>query len=230
LLSILKRIVIGVAVAVAFVFGLASTVYLSLRSSEVRVPEVVGKDRYVAEKELGHAGLNFRVRATRPNRQVKPDTVLFQLPRAGEVVKVGQTVAVDVSRVAKEGETSETVPTAEPSPEAANDNANGNAESGNDNANRPRRTRNANANDNANGNANANANRRATNANNRNANDNRAGTARPGEGHNANSTNANANSNRQSPSNTNSNSPARNQNANRARPTPTPPRTNPHDH
>ena len=111
-LSALGRLGIVIAIAVAFLFGLATTVYLSLRSPEVRVPEVVGKDRFGAESELKDAGLNFRVRATRPSNQVKSDTVLFQVPHAGEVVKAGQTVAVDVARAAKEGEASETVATA----------------------------------------------------------------------------------------------------------------------
>ncbi len=103
-----------IAIAAAFLFGLATTVYLSLRSPEVTVPNVVGTNRFEAEKILGDADLNFRVRATRPSTQAKPDTVLFQLPRPGEIVKAGQTVAMDISRTAKEGETN------------ANGNTNGN--------------------------------------------------------------------------------------------------------
>jgi hypothetical protein len=167
-LSALRRISIVIAIAVVFVLGLATTVYLSLRSPEVRVPEVVGKDRFEAERVLGDAGLNFRVRAIRPNRQMKADTVLFQLPRAGEMVKAGQTVAMDISRMAKEGEASETVaPEQTPTPE--NQNANESAA----NENKPRRNRNTNknANDNANANsANRNANRSAINVNSNRAN------------------------------------------------------------
>src|SRR5690348_18337723 len=134
---------------------MATTVYLSLRSSEVKVPEVVGKDRFDAEHILGNAGLNFRVRATRPSTQQKPDTVMFQLPRAGEVVKTGQTVAMDISRPTKAGESSETV-----TPDEDTTNANRNANSNtNVNENKPRRPRNRNTNDNANANANANSNR-----------------------------------------------------------------------
>ena len=95
-------------IAVAFLFGVVSTVYLSLRSPEVKVPDVTGKDRFEAEKILANADLNFRIRATRPSNQVKPDTVLFQLPRAGEVVKAGQTVSMDVILETKAGEASET--------------------------------------------------------------------------------------------------------------------------
>ncbi|HLE64392.1 MAG TPA: PASTA domain-containing protein, partial [Pyrinomonadaceae bacterium] len=108
-MSVFRRITIVVAIATAFLFGLATTVYLSLLSPEVTVPNVMGKDRFEAENTLDKAGLNFRVRATRPSNQVKADTVLFQLPRAGEVVKAGQTVAMDISRATKEGEASQVI-------------------------------------------------------------------------------------------------------------------------
>lgn len=156
-------------IAVAFLFGVVTTVYLSLRSPEVKVPDVVGKDRFEAEKILAAADLNFRVRATRPSNQVKPDTVLFQLPRSGDVVKAGQTVAMDVSRATKAGETPETVKPAEPENRNLNSSTNGNE-------NKPRRPRNKNENENGNANsnrANANANgnlNRPLNANRPNAN------------------------------------------------------------
>jgi beta-lactam-binding protein with PASTA domain len=163
-LSIIRRISIVIAIAIAFVFGVGSTVYLSLRSPEVTVPNVTGKDRFEAEKILADADLNFRVRATRPSNQAKPDTVLFQLPRPGDVVKAGQTVAMDISRPTKEGEASETVKP----PETTNENRNANTSA---NENRPRRNRNqnANANGNVNGNTNANTARPPANVN-RNAN------------------------------------------------------------
>lgn len=100
----LGRVGIIAGVAIAFFLGLAGTIYLSLRTSEVKVPDIVGKDRMTGETTLSDAGLNIRVRATRPATDAKPDTILAQLPHAGQVVKVGQTVAVDVSRAAKEGE------------------------------------------------------------------------------------------------------------------------------
>lgn len=145
-----------IAIAVVFLFGVATTVYLSLRSPEVKVPNVVGKDRFEAEKILADADLKFRVRASRPSNQAKPDTVLFQLPRPGEVVKAGQTVAMDISRAAKEGETPETVKPAEEENENRNVNAAANA-----NDNKPKKPRNKNANENANANSNANVNRPA---------------------------------------------------------------------
>ena len=169
--SVFRSIAIVIAIAVVFLFGVATTVYLSLRSPETTVPDVVGKNRFEAEKILAEADLKFRVRATRPTNQAERDTVMFQLPRAGEVVKAGQTVAMDISRPAKEGESSETVIPDEPS-ERRNTNTNSNE--------RPRRPRPRNTNENANGNANTNAN------GNRNANSN---TTRPA---NINRPNANA--------------------------------------
>jgi hypothetical protein len=175
-LSALRRISIVIAIAIAFLFGLATTVYLSLRSPEVTVPDVVGKDRFEAEHVLGDASLNFRVRATRPSNQLKPNTILFQLPRAGEVVKAGQTVAMDVSRAAKEGEATESIaPEKKPGEEKAAEvrNTNDSALS-NTSEDRPKRNRNANKNANTNlntnGGANTNANRTSDDSN---ANSNR---------------------------------------------------------
>ena len=190
-LSVVRRLVIVIAIAIVFVLGLATTVFLSLRSPEVKVPDVIGKERSEAERVLGDAGLNFRVRATRPSSQVKADTVLFQLPRGGEVVKVGQTVAMDVSRTAKEGEASDVaVPEKSPEEKPANTNETTSA-----NENKPKRPRNKNANDNEN-----------ANALNRNGNTNRATTT------NRNSNNGNANRSL----NPNLNRPAINMNSNRA--------------
>jgi len=193
-LSVLRRLIIVIAVAIVFVLGLATTVFLSLRSPEVKVPDVVGKERSEAERVLGDAGLKFRVRKTPPSNQVKADTVLFQLPSGGEVVKVGQTVAMDVSRLPKEGEASE-VAAPEKSPEVKSTNTN---EATSANENKPKRPRNANKNANDNENANSNA---------LNGNANRAATT----------TNRNSNKgNTNRTLNTNSNRPAINVNANRA--------------
>jgi hypothetical protein len=200
-LSALRRLSIVIAIAIVFVFGLATTVYLSLRSPEVKVPNVVGKDRFEAERVLGDAGLNFRNRAFRPSNQVKADTVLFQLPRAGEVVKAGQTVAMDISRPVKEGESSETVVPEKPVEEApANQNTN---ESAAANENKPKRNKNTNKN--GNDNANANTNRQSTMLNNKNVNTgntNGAGNLnsnRPSVNGNVNSNRVNQNGNSHPP-------------------------------
>ena len=155
--SVFRSIAIIVAIALVFLFGVATTVYLSLRSPEVKVPDVVGKNRFEAEQILADADLKFRVRATRPSNEVKSDTVMFQLPRAGEVVKTGQTVAMDISSAAKEGESSEKVTPDEP---AENRNTNSSANTNE----KPKRPRPRNTNENANGNTNSNTNK-STNAN-----------------------------------------------------------------
>ena len=202
ILSVFRSIAIVLAIGIVFLFGVATTVYLSLRSPEVKVPDVVGKNRFDAEKILAEADLKFRVRATRPSTEAQPDTVMFQLPRAGEVVKTGQTVAMDISRLAKAGESSESVTPDEP---AENRNTNSAA---NTNENKPKRPkpRNTNENANANGNTNksinanrANVNRTNTNAGAPNVNATPRSTATPRSNINANTRPATVNSNRPVP-------------------------------
>ena len=178
--TILKRIFIVIGIAVAFTIGLAGAIYLSLRSSETRVPDIVGKDRTSAENAISDAGLNFRVRATRSTSEAKPDTVLIQLPHAGEVVKVGQTVAVDISRGSPDGQYS---PPSNSNTQTTDkqENSSSSNTSSNSNANTEKKPTNRNAN-NSNGNKNGNANR-LTNRN-QNGNSNRAANSNS----NANST------------------------------------------
>lgn len=189
-LTILKRIAIVVGIAIAFSLGLIGAIYLSLRSSETRVPDIVGKDRTSAESAISDAGLNFRVRAMRATSEAKPDTVLIQLPHAGEIVKVGQTVAVDISRAGQEGET----PTE----------ANTNTESPNDNKQEANSSGNANANGNTNKEkkkpANRNASENGNSNNNRSSNRNLSGNT-----NRVNTNRANLNGNVNSPSRTNLN-------------------------
>ena len=202
ILSVFRSIAIVLAIGIVFLFGVATTVYLSLRSPEVKVPDVVGKNRFDAEKILADADLKFRVRATRPSTEAQPDTVMFQLPRAGEVVKTGQTVAMDISRLAKAGESSESVTPDEP---AENRNTNSAA---NTNENKPKRPKPKNTNENANANGNtnksinanrANVNRTNTNAGAPNVNATPRSTATPRSNINANTRPATVNSNRPVP-------------------------------
>jgi beta-lactam-binding protein with PASTA domain len=178
-LTVIKRVAIVVGIAIAFSLGLLGAIYLSLRSSETRVPDIVGKDRTAAENTISDAGLNFRVRATRPTSEAKPDTVLIQLPHAGEVVKVGQTVAVDISRPTKEGEVATPANTNTNTEGATNQPDNSSSEK-NANANKEKKkpaNRNTNANDN--GNANRLSNRNQNRNTNRPANDNANSNATP---------------------------------------------------
>ena len=230
-LAALRKLGIVVAVAATFLFGLVGTVYLSLRTSEVQVPDVVGKDLLAAETALNEVGLNIRKRATRPSLDKQPNTVLDQVPRAGEVIKSGQTIAVDVSRAPKEGES---VPS--PTPEARPDkqpDEGGQAEQQNPNANAAPTPQNQNANQNQqnqnkrNRNANNSNNRNTNNTNNRNANNRNANNANANRNNanNRNAANVNA-ANRNAAANRNQNSNAAN--ANRPRtvvPTATPANT-----
>lgn len=164
ILLIIKRVVIVIGIAIAFSLGLLGAVYLSLRSSETRVPDVVGKDRASAETTIEEAGLNFRVRATRATAEAKPDIVLIQLPAAGVTVKVGQTVAVDISRASANGEN--ITPDNSDANTSSNQNQNANnASSSASPSPTPKKKPSSRANENANGNANANAANRNRNAN-----------------------------------------------------------------
>ena len=104
ILAALGKIGILGLILIAFAFGLAGTVYLSLRSPNVSVPDVTSKTYGEGESSLETAGLTIRERARRFKSGVAPGVILDQFPRAGAVVKQGQTVAVIVSRAPKEGE------------------------------------------------------------------------------------------------------------------------------
>jgi beta-lactam-binding protein with PASTA domain len=221
-LSAAGKVGIVLAVIAAFIFGMLATVYLSLRTAEVKVPDVLGKDRLTAENMLDEAGLKIRVRGARASAE-RPDTVLSQLPEAGQIVKVGIPVAVEISRAPKEGESVpvKEEPKQEQEKPAENANANANqstATNQNQNQNRSQKNKNKNANNanskNANNGNNANANR-APNANgNRNSN---ANAPRNGNsGGNSNATTA-----------PNANRTPNNQNANRRAPAATPPPARP---
>jgi beta-lactam-binding protein with PASTA domain len=220
-LSALGKVGIVLSIIVIFLFGFVGTVYLSLRTAEVKVPDVLGKDRFAAETMLSDAGLSIRVRGTRPSNEKKPDTILSQLPEAGQVVKAGIPVAVEVSRAPKEGEG---VPSSE---EETQQNANKPAD--NSNANQSTAT-NQNQNQNQNKPKNKNTNKNSNNANNKNANNsNKANNANNSNGaRNANNANANRNSNSNNRNaNTTPNANRSNQNANKPNANKRPPVTTP---
>src|SRR2546423_7577353 len=104
ILSAFGKLGIVALIAVAFVFGLIVTVYFSLRSPNIPVPDVVSKTYTDGEKTLGKAGLDIRERAQRYKPDVAPGVILDQSPHAGEIVKAGQTIAVVASRAPNAGE------------------------------------------------------------------------------------------------------------------------------
>ena len=91
-----KLVVLGVLL-LAFFGGMAGVVYMSLSGSELKVPEIVGKDFIQSEKELAALGLKIKRRADRVSGE-PINTVLEQLPKAGETVKTGQMILVVVSK------------------------------------------------------------------------------------------------------------------------------------
>src|SRR5829696_7730162 len=103
--AITKLAALGVLL-LAFGVGLAAVVYMSLSGSVIKVPEIVGKDFVESEKELAALGLKIRKRADRVSTE-QMNTVLEQLPKAGDTVKTGQWISVVVS---KAGITNEETP------------------------------------------------------------------------------------------------------------------------
>jgi beta-lactam-binding protein with PASTA domain len=195
ILSAFGKLGVVALIAVAFAFGLLTTIVLSLRSPNIQVPEVVNQTYFDGEKVLAKAGLDIRERAKRYKPGVQPGVILDQSPRSGDVVKAGQTIAVVVSRAPKEGEKPPDEAVIEERREERGTEGLDQNKNLNQNANKRRNT-NRNANGNANANANANTNGNAAhNANGNGGNANNGNATTPG--------NRNANSARNSNLNTN---------------------------
>jgi len=101
--SAFGKLFIVIALAGAFVVGAVGVVYMSLQGQEMKVPEIVGKDLVESEKELASLGLRIKKRADRYSTE-KPNTILEQLPKAGDTVKTGQMILVVTSKTNPEGE------------------------------------------------------------------------------------------------------------------------------
>lgn len=101
--SAFGKLFIVIALAAAFLVGAVGVVYLSLQGEELKVPEIVGKDLVESERELASLGLRIKKRADRYSAE-KPNTVLEQLPKAGDTVKTGQMILVVTSKTNPEGE------------------------------------------------------------------------------------------------------------------------------
>ena len=222
ILSAFGKLFVVALLAVAFAFGLLASVYLSLRSPSIQVPDVVNKNYADGQTELGRAGLDMRERARRYKPDVPPGVILDQSPRAGEVVKAGQTIAVVVSRAPKEGEQppSEEVAEERREEEKRGTRTENLGENANRNANGARRrsaNKNTNSNAAANSNLNANGSQNTSAAGNRNAAPPRNANAAPAGGNrNANRGAPNANATR--PRTTNSSTGRTGVNANRRQP------------
>lgn len=101
--SAVGKLLMVIVLLAAFLAGMAGVVYMSLSGSELKVPEIVGKDFVESEKELASLGLKIKKRADRVSED-PINTVLEQLPKAGETVKTGQMILVVVSKAGAAGE------------------------------------------------------------------------------------------------------------------------------
>ncbi|MCY7376957.1 MAG: PASTA domain-containing protein [Pyrinomonadaceae bacterium] len=101
--SAFGKLIIVIALAGTFIVGLVGVVYMSLQGKEMKVPEITGKGFVESEKELVAMGLQIKRRAERYSTE-KPNTILEQLPKAGDTVKTGQKILVVVSKTNPEGE------------------------------------------------------------------------------------------------------------------------------
>jgi hypothetical protein len=101
--SAFGKLIVVIILAATFVVGLVGVVYMSLQGQALTVPEIVGKDLVESEKELASMGLRIKKRADRYSTE-KPNTVLEQLPKAGETVKTGQMILVVTSKTNPEGD------------------------------------------------------------------------------------------------------------------------------
>jgi hypothetical protein len=96
-ISALSKLAIVALLLATFLGGMAAVVVMSLSGDVIQVPEIVGKDFVQSEKELAALGLKIRKRADRVSTE-QMNTVLEQVPKAGETVKSGQWISVVVSK------------------------------------------------------------------------------------------------------------------------------------
>ena len=77
-----------------FFAGAGIITYLAVRGRTVEVPNVVGKSKEAARRELDEAGLRMDVKN---NDKAPAGLVIDQSPSAGTIVKTGQIVRVSLS-------------------------------------------------------------------------------------------------------------------------------------
>ncbi len=95
--SAFGKLIVVLTLAATFNVGLLTVVYLRLQGEEMKVPEIVGKDFVESERELAELGLRIKKRADRASTE-KQNTVIEQLPKAGDTVKTGQMILFVTSK------------------------------------------------------------------------------------------------------------------------------------
>ncbi len=101
--SAIGKLLTVILLGAAFTAGMVGVVYMSLQGSEVKVPEIVGKNFDESERQLESLGLRIKKRADRYSEEA-PNTILEQLPHPGDTVKTGQLILVVTSKPNPEGE------------------------------------------------------------------------------------------------------------------------------
>jgi eukaryotic-like serine/threonine-protein kinase len=95
-LAIILIILLGIAGLVALLNWVIMPLVVG-RGRETNVPEVVGLDRFAAESVLVAAGLGIGETRGSANTQVKTDYVISQEPAAGQRVKTGRRIRLEIS-------------------------------------------------------------------------------------------------------------------------------------
>ncbi|HNQ15723.1 MAG TPA: PASTA domain-containing protein, partial [Pyrinomonadaceae bacterium] len=75
--SAIGKLLTVILLGTAFTAGLVGVVYMSLQGTEVKVPEIVGKNFDESERELEGLGLRIKKRADRYSEEA-PNTILEQ--------------------------------------------------------------------------------------------------------------------------------------------------------
>ena len=95
--SLLQKLVTAILLAAAFFISAGLMVYLSLRTKEVKVPDLTGKAEGDAEKILETEGLRLKVRSRTTDEKIQANLISEQTPNPGVTVKAGQVVNVTIS-------------------------------------------------------------------------------------------------------------------------------------
>jgi beta-lactam-binding protein with PASTA domain len=95
LVIVLKRLMTVALLAFIFCFSLIIVTCFALRGRTVEVPNLVGKSKVEAEKELDEAGLRIKIIGITDQTKI-PDgaPISVQTPAPGTTVKTGQQVRV----------------------------------------------------------------------------------------------------------------------------------------
>jgi beta-lactam-binding protein with PASTA domain len=92
---VLKRLMTVGLLAFIFCVSLITVTCFALRGHTVEVPNVVGKTKIEAEKELDEAGLRIRIIGITDQTEIPADAPISdQTPAPGQTVKTGQQVRV----------------------------------------------------------------------------------------------------------------------------------------